>query len=197
MRRAMAAAAMLLGAAPAAAREPLFISPMGEPFRAAHGPERIWFDGADADHDGHITRAEFAADALRFFAVLDANHDGEIDPAEIDRYETVIAPEIRVGERRESEGEAPMRHERGGGGGQGMHFGNGGSPKPKVKVSEGAARYGYLDLPEPVAAADGNGNRGIDRAEFVHAAEQRFGVLDRNGDGAIMRGELPRLSAAR
>lgn len=204
---------LVLAAAPAVARDRppiapgegrgrLFVSPMGEPFRAAHGPERLWFDGADTDHDGRIARAEFVADAARFFAVLDVNHDGEIDPSEIDRYETELAPEIRVRERAEPrDGEMASRSGGGRGGegmgSQGMHFGNGGETKPKVAVREGASRFGYLDLPEPVVAADRNGNRGIDRAEFAHAADQRFATLDRNHDGAITRGELPRLANAR
>ena len=188
---------------PGEGRGRVFISPMGEPFRADHGPERLWFDGADADHDGRITQTEFEADAARFFQALDANHDGEIDPNEIERYETVIAPEIRERERREAadeeaSGRSGGRGRRDGGmGGQGMHFGNGGSPKPKAVVREGAARFGYLDLPEPVVSADRNGNRGIDRGEFTLTADQRFAALDRNGDGAITRGELPRLAATR
>lgn len=75
----------------------LFISPMGEPFRApmfAPYPSRQWFDGADADHDGALTRAEFLADAGRFFDLLDQTHAGRLSSADIDRYEKVLAPEI-------------------------------------------------------------------------------------------------------
>src|SRR6478609_8066196 len=99
-----------------------FISPMGEPFRT-HGPDDpapdlVWFQGVDTNHDGRISLAEFRADAARFFAILDVDKSGEIDPQEIERYETEIAPEIRVG-----------MGEMGGGGGKsgrggGMHGGH-------------------------------------------------------------------------
>ena len=77
----------------------VFISPMGEPFHARPGaaaPQDQWFDGADANHDGALSEAEMEADAARFFAMLDQRKDGEIDPDDIERYENVIAPEIRV-----------------------------------------------------------------------------------------------------
>src|SRR3954447_20217784 len=76
------------------------ISPMGEPFRPesreATGLAE-WFGQADRNHDGQLTLNEMQADADRFFALLDVNHDGEIDPDEIERYETVVAPEISGG----------------------------------------------------------------------------------------------------
>ena len=57
----------------------LFISPMGEPFRAPISqpyPSATWFAGADANHDGVLSREEFRADALRFFKLLDVTKDG-------------------------------------------------------------------------------------------------------------------------
>lgn len=188
----LAAAAALLPAttlaqAPAPAAAPAapplvggsdFISPVGQPFHsqdALSGAEH-WFAAADADHDGRLTRAEFRADAMRFFASLDVDHDREIGPAEIDRYETDVAPEIRVNSTygaytgREAEGEEP--------------------PYPNRL---GAGRFGYVDLPEPVVAMDTNFDRGVSEAEFTRAADHRFGLLDANHDGALTRDELPRL----
>jgi Ca2+-binding EF-hand superfamily protein len=103
----------------------LFISPMGEPFRGPE-PQTMWFDGADTNHDGVVTEAEFTADAMRFFAMLDRGHDGEIDPDDIEYYETVLAPEIRVAGV--DGGEAPRAGGGGGrrGGGGGGHRGGGG-----------------------------------------------------------------------
>ena len=79
---------------------PFFLSPAGEPFRTMPGgpsPLAAWFAGADANHDGVLTFAEFQADFRRFFAILDTNHDGEIAPDEVNRYETEILPEISSG----------------------------------------------------------------------------------------------------
>lgn len=155
-------------------RGPLFISPMGEPFRGTRdgpAPQDVWFDGADADHDSALSEEEMIADAARFFAALDQRKDGEIDPDDIERYETELAPEIRTS-------------------------GFGGGPRGagrEVRMKQGAARFGYLDYPEPVTVADRNLNRGVDSAEFAKAASTRFAMLDANHDGKIEKSELPKL----
>jgi len=72
---------------------------MGEPFFATGGVDalQVWFDQADANHDGILTSQEMQTDAERFFDRLDTNHDGEIDPDEITHYEENIAPNVRTG----------------------------------------------------------------------------------------------------
>ncbi len=55
---------------------------------------------------------------------------------------------------------------------------------------QGAARYGLLNMPQPVAAADTNFDRAITTDEFRRAAAQRFQLLDSNGDGNL---DLPEL----
>lgn len=177
----------------------VFISPMGEPFRSADAPQDLWFAGADTDHDGALSHAEFTADERRFFAVLDREHDGEIDPGDIEVYENEIAPEIRTG----SGIGGGMRRggRRGGGGGHrhggGSYGGGGEAPSGRAQAPapgrEGAARYGYLDFPEPVTVADRNFNRGVDAMEFDRAADDRFALLDTNHDGKIEKSELPRI----
>jgi Ca2+-binding EF-hand superfamily protein len=195
-----------------------FISPMGEPFRSRPGekpPEQTWFEQADKNGDGKITRAEFLADAGRFFQQLDVNRDGEIGPEEIDRYEEEIAPEVRTGgsdfappgggggNHRGGRGGGGRRHGGGGGGQHDMSDGEGASsdgPSSSEAYDssrEGASRYSYLDLPEPVAAADTDFNRGVSPREFAAAANERFDALDANHDGVLTRDELPKLSGAR
>lgn len=167
---------------PSGPRAGLFVSPMGEPFR---GPDDDligrWFSGADADRDGALSMAEMRADAVRFFATLDTNGNGEITPVEMARYETQVAPEIQLGRQlppRESLGRA-----------RGGLFGPS-RPETGPQLPQGAARYGLLDLPQPVAAADADYNRGVTRAEFEEAAAERFRRLDRDGDGRLTRPEL-------
>jgi len=169
------------GAAHAADGPGFFISPMGEPFRGPDAPG-IWFDQADANHDGALTQAEMEADAARFFATLDRGHDGEIDPEDLEYYETVLAPQIRVSgdrsyARQSSEDQGSSDP----------------PPSTPAYVAEGAARFGYFDYPEPVIVADTNFNRGVDPREFEAAADKRFEALDKNGDGRIVKDELPRL----
>lgn len=190
-------------------RGPLFISPMGEPFRGTPGgpaPQDAWFDGADSNHDGALSEDEMIADAARFFAALDQRKDGEIDPDDIERYETVLAPEIRTsgfGGGPGGDGGGRGRGSRRGGppggpgGGEGPGGGDGDGPRGgtgrEVRMKQGAARFGYLDYPEPVTVADRNLNRGVDPAEFAKAASARFAMLDANHDGRIEKVELPRL----
>ena len=145
-----------------------FISPMGEPFRTGDGLT-AWFNAADQNRDGSITLVEFQKDAERFYQTLDANHDGEVDPDEIDHYETVVAPEVRTGNS----------------------FNAGENTDDEAT---GGGRLGLLTIPEPVTAADSNLDRGVSLHEFVTAAEKRFQLLDRDGNGLLT---LPELEAQR
>lgn len=214
------AGAVLLAAGSAQALT--FISPMGEPFRTGPGekkPEEVWFEGADTNHDGKISLAEFMADAGRFFKLLDTNHDGRIEAEEIQHYEDDIAPETQGGIADINPGEGGGGHPGGGHGGHGGGHGGGGSrrhssvsPSTQSQSDEenvtdtyltppggydeanmGAARFSYLDLPEPVAAMDVNFDRSISPSEFVNAARERFNALDANHDGVLTRDELPKL----
>src|SRR5258708_20079320 len=75
----------------------VFISPSGEPFRpdaAAPDGFEAWFARVDANHDGRIDRAEFRADAARFFKQLDTNGDGVIDGFEVAAYERTLPPHL-------------------------------------------------------------------------------------------------------
>ena len=165
----------------------LFISPMGEPFIAQHGDALAdWFGQADRNHDGQITSAEMQQDADRFFAALDTNHDGEIDPDETTRYETVIAPGSGAGFRLEmgvDGGGGPIGgpHRKGGGHRRGEWRGGGLGDDG----AQGRARFGLLDLPEPVVAADTDFNRGVSRDEFRRAAMLRFQALDVTHQGRL------------
>ncbi|TGX40171.1 EF-hand domain-containing protein [Sphingomonas naasensis] len=196
-------------------RGPLFISPMGEPFRGTPdgpAPHDAWFDGADTDHDGKLSEEEMLADAARFFAALDQRKDGEIDPDDIERYETVLAPEIRTSGFGGGPGGGGGGRGRGPGGRRGGPPGGGGGPggdgprgaggdgdgprggaDRSLGMKQGAARFGYLDYPEPVTVADRNLNRGVDPAEFAKAASARFAMLDANHDGRLEKSELPKL----
>lgn len=183
---------LLLLACPAAAlSQPipgLFLSPMGEPFRSA-GSDNVgtWFAAADRDGDGALTLAELRQDAARFFALLDTDGNGELGPSEIARYENDVAPEVQVGLQMRGSGFGDWR--------------GAGSRRRRVALFEegvqGAGRYSFLNIPQPVIAADTDMNRGVSRDEFAQAAGERLALLDSNRDGRLARAELPPLPQPR
>jgi len=174
-----------------------FISPMGEPFPVRgqdDDPLADWFQQADSNRDGSLSIAEMQVDADRFFALLDTDHDGEIGPDEITHYEEVIAPERagfgfrpdRPGDASTASGESGRGgHGRGGGHWSGRGHGGWGSSGENDYEPQGRARFGLLDLPEPVVAADVDLSRGISRDEFRKAAQLRFQALDVNHQGRL------------
>jgi hypothetical protein len=176
---------------------------MGEPFRASGRDDDTladWFRQADRDHDERLTLEEMQQDAERFFAGLYLNHDGEIDPDEITHYENAVAPEISGGPHLElagTEGGGPLEGggRRGGRGGR-HHGGRSGSRSNGGESDRGAARFGLLDLPEPVASADADFNRGVSLKEFRDAAGQRFLALDVDHRGYLTLGGLEMIRPA-
>jgi EF hand len=205
--------ALLLAAAqpPSPEREEsrggVFLSPMGEPFRSADRNGDLagrWFAGADTDHDGALSLAEMQADAGRFFATLDRNGDGEIDPVELSAYEGEVAPEVQLGLQMGSRfgggGGWSAGRRRGGAWGDGREKTEGRRARGRGDYGEGlegAGRFSFLNIPEPVISADRDLNRGVSRAEFLRAAGERFLLLDANGDGRLVRAELPPLPERR
>ena len=198
MRHLLLLAALI--ATPAAAQPGgLFISPSGEPFRGGEG-RRVWFARADTDRDGALTLAEFRADAMTFFKVLDANGDGKIDGFENQAYETKIAPEITRmsipdeggGDRRGPMGGDSQASHIPRGGPDGPRGGNrhGGGPR-RAAPREGAARYGLLNEPQPVRGADANLDWKVTTEEWAKAAGRRFALLDADGDGQLTLATLP------
>ncbi len=172
-----------------------FISPMGEPFRPrGPGDDTLadWFRQADRNHDGLLTPDEMEADADRFFATLDSDHNGEIDPDELAHYEWEVAPDIQVmSKTRRAAGQPGSshlkdddreRHQRGRERQRTLEenasLGIGGG-------LQGAARYSLLNIPEPVASADLDFDRGISLAEFRQAAATRFQLLDKARQGRL------------
>jgi hypothetical protein len=181
------------GAAPAGPR--LFFSPAGEPFRPTPGgpdPMQQWFDIADANHDGALSPQEFLADHMRFFAQLDANSDGYIDSFEVTAYEERVAPEILGFNDRPDVRVTPGVREAPPPTAAGPVFNPDGlcflpprnnTSEPRGADYDGAARYGLINEPEPVRAADADYDFRVSKAEWQAASARRFALLDRNHDG--------------
>jgi hypothetical protein len=170
---------------PAHAR--LFISPAGEPFRGGDGLT-AWFNGADADHDGVLTAAEFQADFARFFRALDTNGDGRLDGFELQAYERDVAPEItRFGFDEGGPGGGMGRR---GGARTGSRLGPPGGRSGGGMVRQGAGRYGLLNIPQPVANADEDVDGRVTLAEWTRAAARRFALLDKDKSGQLVLDKL-------
>jgi len=95
------------------------------------------------------------------------------------------------GPRPETEGGGGYGHGGGHHHGGGQRFFRGGDDN-----HQGAARFGLLDLPEPVTAADTNFNRGVSLEEFRQAAGQRFLALDLDNHGYLTLPDLQRIRPA-
>ena len=205
----MLAAGTALAAPPPAKAPPrqVFISPSGEPFRQEADdpdPMKAWFDQADTGHLGYLDRAEFRADAARFFKRLDENGDGMIDGFEVADYESKVVPELAEwangsypGEFGPARGQGPGQ---GHGEGRGGHRGGSGEPsgQPGQGAPAGVARGAnrgrpilqLINEPEPVSGADFNLDSHITLDEWMRATDQRFDILDADKTGHLTLAEL-------
>ena len=67
------------------------------------------------------------------------------------------------------------------------------TPAVRVGSEVAAGNFELLQIPEPVASADANFNRGVSAPEFQSAALARFRLLDLQHQGALPRQELERI----
>jgi hypothetical protein len=165
----------------------LFISPAGEPFRGGADMTksmRIWFDQADANHDGALTWEEFLADHMRFFKLLDQHDKGYVDGFDVGRYEHEIVPELI----------ADYEHT---GSGRPGPKGAAAAPRPLLfsfgaapGQRQGAGAFGLLNEAEPIRIADADFDFHITVEEWTARAKFRFQELDANGNGKITFDEL-------
>ena len=165
-----------------------FISPMGEPFHAPFDkpyPSAIWFAQADTDHDGKLSRAEFRADAMRFFKLLDVNGDGKISDMETIRYEHQVAPEIITATVDTSDTQAPPSAEDNG---SAVHT-------PLSSIRQGASFFSFLNDPEPVRSADADFNNKVSVDEWMAMADRKFKALDPDDTGYLTLSTLPKTPA--
>ena len=173
----------------------LFISPSGEPFRGEDGLGR-WIAQVDTDHDGAVSQAEFRADAIHSFKVLDTNGDGVIDGFELQHYEREIVPEIGV--MSFDAGPTAGRPERGGGrrgGGGGMGGGGMGGRGGGGMGGGGGPRSGGSDsdshLPptgDTPTRVPGAGREGAARYSLINEPEP-IAAADADFDGKVTLAE--------
>jgi Ca2+-binding EF-hand superfamily protein len=192
------ASATGLAAQPASARSAVYVSLMGEPFRtneAGQQPFDQWFELADQDGDGGITRLEFRQDAEAFFARLDTNADKVIDADEMREYEHLAPGRTRAaaggtqatgatndrikgpGELEREKGHVPI-------------VADGTAPSISRVPKEIGSSTLAANVPQPVAMADLNIDRRVTLDEFTRTASNRFTRYDRDQDGRLSRRDL-------
>jgi len=206
----------------------VFFSPCGKPFRAKHAapyPVVDWFKAVDTNGDGKIDHAEFMADCLAFFKILDRNGDTVISPQEVTFYEQRIAPEV-LGMRVEGTSNeifeakprlwlVQMLPQSPGGSGPyrpDTATGPGGTVDPATPddgpeetprsrpydaSGKGAAPYSFFDEPEPVTAADLDFRGLISKANFLKLAAVHFQTLDHTDAGYLTLELLPKTPVQR
>lgn len=184
-------------------RQPsLFVSPMGQPFRANASGARgidLWFSAADADYDSRISHDEFMANANAFFPLVDANQDGALTSLEDTAYWRQSAPEVVDGPRGgEPIGNviAPPDQRRRDVGVRQVTQSDVNIQGPRrghpAEQPVGAQAYGLLGDAEPIMSCDSNFDRRVTLAEFDACAERRFAMLDANHDGYFTPDEAAR-----
>ena len=162
----------------------LFISPSGEPFRGKGDEDQMlrWFRQADADHDGKLTRAEYMAEFMAYFDVLDQNKDGELGPDDIGVYEHKILPEVQMSAAAYNDA-------------YNENYDNDGNPIPAPEQPGGAAFFSFFGAPEPLLVMDTNFNRGVSRLEYSAAAVRSWRLLNPNGKPWLLLSDLPKTRA--
>lgn len=182
-------------APPAPARQQLFLSPFGEPFRAAEGapyPVADWFRKADTDADGRLTRAEFIADGDRYFHLLDSSRNGTLEAAEIDAWEAAILSPLtpRPGQRTASpppEAGKPTEA-------RPVQMPPNAAPRRQRADPErprGAGLYGIINIRHPIKAADQDMNARVTTEEWHKILLSRFALLDKTNLGYLTLDTLP------
>jgi Ca2+-binding EF-hand superfamily protein len=132
-----------------------FMSPMGEPFFALASGE----DGLTA-----------------WFQQADSNHDGVLTVDEMAADAQRFFQTLDTNHDGEIDPDEITHYER--------------DIAPRVRLGgaddeAAAGRYGLLQVPEPVASADADFNRGVSEDEFHRAAVQRFNLLDVDHSGRL------------
>ncbi len=188
-------AAAFLVAAPASAKDAVYMSLMGEPYwtnSAGEHPFDQWVKMADQDGDGAVSGVEFRKDADAFFESLDLDGDKVIDGDEMAKYEQ-LAP----GRTRAAGGGAAMPSSKRPKAtasdtvpqGQIGIVASGDAPSA-TRIHPGGGRINFAEVPQPVAMADANLDRRVTIAEFRRTADRRFGNYDVDKDGRLTRKEL-------
>ena len=188
-----------LSGQPAMAKDSLYVSLMGEPFRTDESGKDAfdqWFELADQNGDRGISRIEFRQDAEAFFARLDGNDDKVIDADEMREYEHLAPGRTRAAAGGAQATGAPTERIKGPGElerdkGRVPIVADGTAPSiSRVPKGGGGSPFSSSTVPQPVAMADLNIDRRVTLDEFAKTASRRFTNYDQDQDGKLTAKEL-------
>jgi hypothetical protein len=109
-----------------------------------------------------------------------------------------VAPEVQVNSNWKRTRQANLAERQSGTkGDRRRQRGDNGIDGYQIDGLQGAARYGLLNIPEPVAGADLDIDGSITLDEFGRSAVYRFQLLDRDHRGRLTLGELESLIPSR
>ena len=191
----IAASACCFVAAPASAKDAVYMSLMGEPYwtnSVGEHPFDQWLKMADQDGDGAVSSVEFVKDADAFFDSLDLDGDKIIDGDEMAKYEQLAPGRTRAAgggaqlpsskrPKATASGDVPK--------GQVGIVASGDAPSAS-RIHPGGGRINFAEVPQPVAMADRNLDRRVTVDEFRKTAQRRFANYDVDKDGRLTRKEL-------
>ncbi|MDG5494440.1 hypothetical protein [Niveispirillum sp. BGYR6] len=153
------------------------VSPAGEPLGLPAHDEAAyvaavtqWFQAADLDKDGVLSRAEMQADTARFFQAMDKDGDHAVNTRELAEYRQARLAALR-----------PPRPDDGEGGRQPRRQG----PPPDLPLPAGGVGGGDV-----VMAADTNLDFRVTLEELTHKALERLAAMDADHDGRVTLAEV-------
>ncbi|SNR95086.1 MULTISPECIES: hypothetical protein [unclassified Azospirillum] len=156
------------------------VSPAGEPLGLPAHDEAAyvaavtqWFQAADLDKDGVLSRAEMQADTARFFQAMDKDGDHAVNTRELAEYRQARLAALRPPRPDEGEGKSLPRRQ--------------GPPADLPAPAGGGGGVGGGDV---VMAADTNLDFRVTLEELTHKALERLATMDSDHDGRVTLAEL-------
>ncbi|MQP67764.1 hypothetical protein GE253_20770 [Niveispirillum sp. SYP-B3756] len=153
------------------------VSPAGEPLGLPAHDEAAyvaavtqWFQVADLDKDGALSRAEMQADTARFFQAMDKDGDHAINTRELAEYRQARLVALRPPRPDEGEGGRLPRRQ---------------GPPPDLPLLAGGVGGGDV-----VMAADTNLDFRVTLEELTHKALERLAAMDSDHDGRVTLAEV-------
>ena len=153
----------------------LFLAAVAAAHPATEGEGRLFLSPMGEPFVGHTAGED---GFVPWFEQADLNHDGSLSVEEVDADAGRFFRALDTNHDGEIDPDEIT------------HYESDVAPVVRGGSEHEAGRFELLQIPEPVASADANFNRGVSAQEFQNAASARFHVLDVQHSGRLTRPEL-------